>query len=241
MVYFVDQNRGKTMGRTYLIVGASRGIGQAVAQHLEAKSHRVISVSRTHSVCGEWVQADVSTDTGLDAVFNAVGQDKLDGLLYLGGVWEEHAFTDDYRFQGSSRREIRDVIAVNLVAPIILAQGLAANLAKSGDPRIILIGSVSGLDNTAGKEVANTASKFGLRGAAQALARVLSEDRVGVTVINPGDVGTPEVLHDIEMGLFPERRPIPLSDLPATVDYVLGVSADTTPQEINLMQRDRSR
>jgi len=223
--------------RTYLVAGASRGIGAAVAQWLVDDGACVYAISRSPAVAGRWIQANLATDEGTAAVLEAVGNTPLDGLLFMGGTWEEGAFNDAYDFALSPVAETRGVIAVNLIAPILLAQGLAPNLRQSDDPRIILMGALSGLDNAATPEVANTASKFGLRGAAQALAQVFARDRLGVTVINPGNVETPEVLEDIATGAFAAQKAIPVSDVLATVAYVLQLSRHSTPREINLAQR----
>jgi NAD(P)-dependent dehydrogenase (short-subunit alcohol dehydrogenase family) len=50
------------------------------------------------------------------------------------------------------------------------------------------MGSLSGRDNCPGREVANTASKFGLRGVMHSLREELRSQQIGVTVINPGNV-----------------------------------------------------
>lgn len=228
---------GSSSKGTYLIVGASRGLGAAVAAHLAPRVDRLFTASRTHAAQGTWIQADVATDEGLDALRAAVGDGPLDGLLFLGGTWEQDAFTKDYDFARSPRAETRAVIAVNLIAPILLTQGLADNLALAPNPRVVFIGALSGLDNAATVEVANTASKFGLRGAAQALALALRPQGIGVTVVNPGNLATPEVLEDIAGGAFGAQVPIPLEDLLRTLDYLLSLSADAVPQDINLMQK----
>jgi NAD(P)-dependent dehydrogenase (short-subunit alcohol dehydrogenase family) len=46
--------------RTFVIVGGSRGLGAAACRHLAARGDRVVAVSRTAAVAGEWVEADVS-------------------------------------------------------------------------------------------------------------------------------------------------------------------------------------
>ncbi|WP_119168936.1 SDR family NAD(P)-dependent oxidoreductase [Algihabitans albus] len=222
---------------SYLIVGASRGLGAAVAEWLAPRVDKLFTASRSPASHGTWIEADVATDEGLDDLRAAIGSQPLDGLLFLGGTWEKGAFTADYDFSRSPRSEIRAVIAVNLTAPILLAQSLAGNLAKAPNPRVVFIGALSGLDNAATVEVANTASKFGLRGAAQALALALRPQGIGVTVINPGNLATPEVLEDIASGAFGAQVPIPLEDLIRTLDYLLSLSADAVPQDINLMQK----
>ncbi|MDY6900885.1 MAG: SDR family oxidoreductase, partial [Cyanobacteriota bacterium] len=180
-----------------IVVGASRGVGAAVSEHLVARTNRLISVSRSASSFGEWIQADISTKQGIQIVSNAVGDSALDGLLYMGGTWEDKAFTKDYAFEKCSDEDIENVLLVNLLAPIRLTKSLLPNLRKSSNPKIIFMGALSGLDNFPAREVANSASKFGLRGAVHALREELREDRIAVTVINPGNIGTPEVLSDL--------------------------------------------
>jgi len=223
------------MRQRLLVVGGSRGIGAAACEFLIEHGYDVFSVSRTLSRHGQWIQADVTTDEGIDRVVEAVGESAVDALLYLGGAWEKGAFTRDYGFTTSSREDARSVLAVNLLAPILLTQALLPVLLKADNPRVILMGSTSGLDGQASPEVAYTASKFGLRGAAQALR--VSLPAVGVTVLNPGNVATPEVELDIVEGRFEDQVPIPLGDVMATLKFVLSVSVNTTLDEINLTQR----
>ncbi len=129
------------------------------------------------------------------------------------------------------------VIAVNLIAPIELVRGLSKNLSLTANPRAIFIGSLSGLDESATPEVANTASKFGLRGAIQALRLAYRDKKIGFTVINPGNMATLEVQKDIEEGRFPYQTPIPLEDLCHTIDWLLSISAATEIGDVNLMQK----
>jgi NAD(P)-dependent dehydrogenase (short-subunit alcohol dehydrogenase family) len=223
--------------KRYLIIGASRGIGAAVATHLASQGHEIVSVSRSSPGLGEWIQADISTAAGIDKVATSMAERALDGLLFLGGVWEHGAFTSDYDFTRSPDDETRFVISVNLIAPIELTKRLHPNLGKSENPRAIYIGALSGLENSATPEVANTASKFGLRGAVQALRLSLATTGIGFTVINPGNLETEEVLNDIKEGRFPKQFPIPLSDLCSLVDWLLSLSRHTEVGEVNLMQK----
>ncbi|WP_395662430.1 SDR family NAD(P)-dependent oxidoreductase [Aestuariivirga sp.] len=224
----------------YLLVGASRGIGSAVARHLAARGAELLSVSRSAAVAGRWIAADVATEQGLDAIQSTVGDGPLDALLYLGGVWEEGAFTDSYTFARSSLAETRRVLDVNLVAPIELMRRLAPALSRSANPRALFIGSLSGIPGGATPEVANTASKFGLMGMAEALVPTLSGlgAPIGITVLNPGNIATPEVEADIAEGRFPDQTPIPMIDLLATIDLVLSLSPASRVARIDLAQRD---
>lgn len=224
----------KTYFDNLVVVGASRGIGAAVSEHLIARTNRLITVSRSPSACGDWMRADVSTKDGIETVGRAVGNNAIDGLLYMGGTWEDRAFTQEYSFEECSDEEIENVLLVNLLAPIRLVKSLLPALRKSANPKIIFMGSTSGLDNFPGREVANSASKFGLRGVVHALREELRQERIAVTIINPGNVATPEVLSDLKTAGQPAENAIPLSDLLNVIDCILSLSRSTCIKEIQL-------
>lgn len=220
--------------KTVLVAGASRGIGLAVADHLVDQCDRLLAVSRTVAPVGEWVQADLSELAGIETVVNAIGADALDAFLYMGGTWETHAFTPQYRFETCSDEDIIRVIAVNLVAPIRLVKALLPALQRSDNPKIIFMGALSGRDNFPAREVANSASKFGLRGVVHSLREELRSQQIGITVINPGNVGTPEVLADLAAANLTGREAIPLSDLLSIVNCILSLSRVTCIKEIDV-------
>jgi NAD(P)-dependent dehydrogenase (short-subunit alcohol dehydrogenase family) len=223
--------------REIVVVGASRGIGAAVAQHFTQKGNSIVSISRDQPVAGKWIQADISTPEGIKSIVRSIGESTVDALLFMGGVWENGAFTEQYDFMTSPDEETRFVIAVNTIAPIELTKQLVKNLAKSDNPRAIFIGALSALDNSPTIEVANTASKFGLRGAAQSLRLALRDYKIGITVINPGNIATEEVMTDIEEGRFAAQTPIPLSDVISAIEWILMLSNMVDVGEINLYQK----
>ncbi|MGJ5674102.1 MAG: SDR family NAD(P)-dependent oxidoreductase [Nostochopsis sp.] len=222
------------MFNTVLVAGASRGIGLAVAEHLAPNAHRLLAVSRTPSSIGEWVRADLADMVGVETVKQAIGSDTLDALLYMGGTWENNAFTSQYCFEACSDEDIVRVIAVNLTAPIRLVKGLLPALRRSDNPKIVFMGALSGRDNFPAREVANSASKFGLRGVVHALREELRSQQIGVTVINPGNVGTPEVLADLGEGALLGGNAIPLTDLLSIINCVLSLSRSTCIKEIDV-------
>lgn len=220
--------------KTVLVTGASRGIGLAVAEHLTGRCDRLLTVSRTVAPVGEWVQADLANLAGIETVVKAIRDNTLDALLYMGGTWETHAFTPQYRFETCSDEDIMRVIAVNLIAPIRLVKALLPALRRSDHPKIIFMGALSGRDNFPGREVANSASKFGLRGVVHSLREELRSQQIGITVINPGNVGTPEVLADLAAANLTGDEAIPLSDLLSIIDCVLSLSRLTCIKEVDV-------
>jgi 3-oxoacyl-[acyl-carrier protein] reductase len=220
--------------KTMLVAGASRGIGLAVAEHLGLQCDRLLAVSRTAAPVGEWIEADLSNLAGVQTVVTAIGDAPLDALLYMGGTWETHAFTSQYSFEACSDHDIDRVIAVNLVAPIRLVKALLPALRRADNPKIIFMGALSGRDNFSGREVANSASKFGLRGVVHSLREELRSQQIAVTVINPGNVGTPEVLADLAASNLTGGEAIPLPDLLKIIDCVLSLSRATCIKEIDV-------
>ena len=57
---------------------------------------------------------------------------------------------------------------------------------------------------------------------------------IGCTVINPGNVATPEVVSELEQGVLAGGEAIPMSDLLACIDFVLSMSSVTDVERIDL-------
>ena len=217
-----------------IVIGASRGVGAAVAEHITSSTDELITVSRSPSNFGNWIQADISTLLGIEKVTQAIGNEPLDALLYMGGTWETKAFTSEYTFENCTDADLENVIAVNLLAPIRLVKSLLPALRQAANPKIVFMGALSGLDNFPAREVANSASKFGLRGVVHALREELRQDHIAVTIINPGNIATSEVVNDLKQAGKPETNAIPLSDLLSVIDCVLSLSRSSCIKEIQL-------
>lgn len=219
---------------TVTVIGASRGIGSAVAHHLQPRTARLITVSRSLANVGDWISADITSDEGIQSIQGAVGPLPLDALLIMGGTWEQDAFTPEYAFARSGCDEVRRVISTNLAAPILLIQSLLPALQRADNPKVVLLGGLPGRESWPGREVANTASKFGLRGVVHALRHECRARGVGLSLIDPGFVGTPEVMADVKAGRLPEESIVPMSDLLMVIDCVLNLSRASSMREVVL-------
>jgi 3-oxoacyl-[acyl-carrier protein] reductase len=220
--------------KTIVVVGASRGIGDAISMHLRERGASLISVSRTPARAGRWVQADVSTIEGIQAIAASVADCVVDALIYVSGTWESKAFSKEYQFQTCSDDDLVRILNVNLLAPIRLTKAILPSLERSTNPKLIYLGSTSGLENYPGREVAYGASKFGLRGAVHALREELRPKRIGVTIINPGNVATEAVIADLASGQQIGGTPIPVADLLAVIDCILSLSRASCIKEVDL-------
>ncbi len=186
----------------HLILGASRGLGDAFARDMPNRGDRAWLASRGTPYLGDadgvmrkWCEVDLAqADAGV-RVAQALGNARLDTVVYNAGIWETDAFSARYDFETSSDEESAQIIAVNLTGALVTLKRLLRNLKQSDNPKVILIGSINGLENNRMPEVAYSASKFGLRGVAHALREHWRQHRVGVTVINPGSIGPGHVTH----------------------------------------------
>lgn len=227
-----------------LIFGASRGVGAAFNWALPERGDTVWLVSRSQpenlerndGVKRIWIEADLSSKDASHKIAAALSEHKLDVLIYNAGIWEEQAFGGNYNFEEVDEIETQNIITVNLTSAITCIQKLLPHLKRSEHAKIILVGSVSGLDNNGSKEVAYTASKFGLRGLGHALRENLRQWGIGVTCINPGWVAA-DIPYEqgVEQAISTYNGTrIPVQDLVSIVKCLMGLSKVSCVKEIDL-------
>jgi len=181
---------------TWLITGASSGIGRAVATKLLAKGHRVAAFARDPHAMDElataypgllWTtQVDI-TDTvelreATDRAFAELGH--IDVLFSNAG---SGAF--------GAAEELADAvidqqIALNMLAPIQLIRSALPHLRAQGGGRIIQMSTMGGQLTTTGGSMYH-ASKWGIEGFTEALMGEVAPFGIAVTLIEPGNVRTP--------------------------------------------------
>jgi uncharacterized oxidoreductase len=186
-------------GKRVIITGGSSGIGLATAQAMIAGGAKVfitgrrpdavaraIEQLRTTRAEASGVAADVTTDDGRSSTLSA-GLEKLGGLDILvnnaGGVRAG-------RLEDTSEAEIRAMIEVDLVAPILLTRAALPHLRASGDGLVVNVTSgiaLIGLPFYA----TYAAAKAGFARFGEALRRELKGEDVHVLTVYPGGTDTP--------------------------------------------------
>lgn len=229
--------------KNILLIGASRGLGQALNLGLPERDDSVWLVSRGQplleagdGVRRTWLKVDLAESGAAQKIAVALGGQRLDALIYNAGIWEDAAFGPGYDFEQVSQAENERILTVNLTAAIHCVQALLPNLRQSTNGKVILVSSISGLENTGAREVAYNASKFGLRGAAHALRENLRAEGIGVTVLNPGSIATQEPFN-VSAEVVAKKyngEQIPVHDLVAIVKCVLNLSRATVVKEIDV-------
>jgi NAD(P)-dependent dehydrogenase (short-subunit alcohol dehydrogenase family) len=185
---------GKLAGRTALVTGASRGIGEAIALNLGEEGATVALVSRDDKslskvsekakrlgIRSEVFVADISKEAGVehlrDEVISRLGV--VDIIVNNAGVNIRKPLTD------FTVAEWRSVIDTNLIGPFLLCRAFVPMMKGRGYGRIINITSTMSHVATANR-TAYAASKAGLLGFTKALAIELAPEAITVNGISPG-------------------------------------------------------
>jgi uncharacterized protein len=176
-------------GTTALLTGATGGLGQAIAQALDAAGARVLLSGRRAELLEELrgrlgdgavaLPADLAErGAAEDLAARAGAVDVLVANAGLPGSGRLDGFTPD---------EIDRALDVNLRAPMQLTRALLPGMLERGRGHLVFVSSLSGKVASSGSTV-YSATKFGLRGFAAGLREDLHLSDVGVTVVSPGFV-----------------------------------------------------
>ncbi|MGB5956913.1 SDR family NAD(P)-dependent oxidoreductase [Pseudomonas sp.] len=228
-----------------LVVGASKGLGKAFMEGLGKPGDTLIGVSRSKPVAvnigqdiqAQWIEADLGQPAAaVEAIAQALAEGGVDTLIYNLGLWEAEAFEAHYSFLDDRDVELQRMVDCNITATILLIKRLMPLLLKSKKPRIILTGSTSGLPQSGRPEVTFVASKFALRGIAEALREGYRGQGLGVTCLNLGYLNTEDSL-DVPLAEAAARGEgglIPLHDVVLMVRTLLELSTVSYVRELTL-------
>jgi len=204
-----------------VVTGAGRGIGRAIALKFASEGADVVCVSRTaensEKVAGEvralgrkaWALAvDVSDANAVNAAAEKILADcgKVDILVNNAGV------TRDGLLMRMSDADWDSVLNTNLKGAFLFTKAFTRSFVKQRSGRIINVASIIGLIGNAGQ--ANyAASKAGLIGFTQSVAKELGSRGITVNALAPGFIET-----DMTASLSAELKAdllkrIPLSSL----------------------------
>jgi 3-oxoacyl-[acyl-carrier protein] reductase len=209
-----------------VVTGAGRGIGRAIALKFAAEGADVVVVSRTvensEKVAAEiralgrkaWALAvDVADSAAVNAAAEKILADcgKVDILVNNAGV------TRDGLLMRMSDEDWDTVLDTNLKGAFLFTKAFFRTFAKQRSGRILNITSVIGLIGNPGQ--ANyAASKAGLIGFTQSVARELAGRGVTVNAIAPGFIET-DMTSDLNAELKGNiLRQIPLGRFGAAED-----------------------
>lgn len=179
-------------GKLTVLTGAGGGIGSAMAASLAKADAQLILVARdqarlealSQSLPGAGhcvVSADLATEAGRAAVLDSCGG-KLELLINTAGV------NHFGMLEQQSEQQLRQMMDVNVMAPMLLTQSLLPQLRENGGT-VVNVGSGFGSIGFSGY-CGYSASKFALRGFTEALRRELADTGVTVQYLAPRAVDT---------------------------------------------------
>jgi 3-oxoacyl-[acyl-carrier protein] reductase len=209
-----------------LVTGATRGIGQAIAQSLAGAGARVIGTATfaQAGLAGRGVQLDVNDGAAVDALLESItaSEGGVSILVNNAGI------TRDNLLMRMSEDEWDSIIDTNLKSVWRLSRAVLRPMMKARRGRIVNIGSVVGSIGNPG-QVNYAASKAGMLGFTRALAREVGSRNITVNCVAPGFIDT-----DMTRALKPEQKTallgqVPLGRLGEASDVAAAVLFLTTP------------
>ena len=225
-------------GQTAIVTGASRGIGKSIALALGAAGAKVACVARNVEKLTQTADAiraagGEASIHACDATDAASVQQTVDEVM---AAWQRldvmvnnAGITKDTLLPIMGDDDWDQVIAANLRSVFLFSRAAAKVMMRQRYGRIINMSSVSGLVGNPGQSN-YSASKAGIIGFTQTVARELAKRKVTVNAICPGFIATdmaaalgPEILEEAKKRI-PANR---LGEADEIADAVLYLASDS--------------
>ena len=191
-------------GKVAIVTGASRGIGQIIAQTLAQKGMKVIAVARSIDNLSKTCQlikdeggqatpimADMTQSENFEQLIEKATSvyGKLDCLVNNAGI-------EQYQhFKNYSSEYINNCLKTNLHAPILLSKAILPQLLEQGNGHIINVASLAGKKGVSYNSI-YSASKSGLIMWTDSMRQELSQTDVNISVVCPGFIRDSGMFHN---------------------------------------------
>jgi NAD(P)-dependent dehydrogenase (short-subunit alcohol dehydrogenase family) len=181
-------------GRRVWVVGASTGIGAALAAALHAAGARVTVSARQQDSLDAFTRLHAgSTALPLDVTDPSAVRLAAQGLLQGGTLDLVVYCAGHYRAMRAESWSLEEMLRhqqVNYVGALHVIDGVLPSLLTQGSGHLSLLGSVAGYRGLP-KGLAYGPTKAALINLAETLYLDLREHGIGVSLVNPGFVSTP--------------------------------------------------
>ena len=205
-----------------LLTGASSGLGPHIARRLHAEGARLVLSGRNvaalemlGSELGALKVIVADLEAPAVAELLAVEAGEVDILVSNAGL-PASGLLGDLDVDAIDR-----AIAVNLRAGIVLARALLPAMLRRGSGHLVFMGSLAAHVPGPATSIYN-ATKFGLRGFAQALRMELHGSGVGVSLVSPTYVSDAGMWAEAAPGRAPSGEVTPAEVAGAVVSAIVG-------------------
>jgi short-subunit dehydrogenase len=222
--------------KRYLITGASRGIGRAVAEQLAAPDVALLLHGRdtvalanvcnsAKTQCAKVIPLihDLALVSGVSQLIAEVGPEPIDLLVNNAGIAIVKPFTE------VTQIELEQTTGVNIVAPFLLMQQFAPKMPPGSS--IVNILSIAAKTAFANWSV-YCMSKFALEGFSQAVRQELREHKIRVINVYPAATAT-EIWNNVQ-GDWPRHKMITPEQVANAVAFSISQPADVLVENITL-------
>lgn len=214
-----------------LVTGASRGLGNAIAQRLLNSGEDVLGIARNASgLTFPAVSCDVLDLPGLKGIAKSIRQrgQKVTGLINAAGVASMNlALTTPVE-------SAQHIVNVNLLGTINSIQAFTPLMVREKSGRIINFSSIAVSLGLAGEAV-YVASKAGVEGFSRAFAREVSDFGITVNCIAPGPIRTDLLrgISDKQIAKIVSRQIIRQESTPEDVCDLVELLLDSRSQRLS--------
>ena len=177
-----------------IVTGASSGIGLELARLAAGEGYDLLVAADTPFVDAaagfkdlgvqvEQIEADLSTEQGVQQLLDRLGDRKVDVLVANAGHGLGHSFLEQ------EPRDWRHVIDTNITGTLLLIQPIAKQMVARGEGKILITGSIAGHLAGSFQAVYNGTKAF-VDSFSAAIAEELKDTGVTVTCLKPGATET---------------------------------------------------
>ena len=222
--------------KRYLITGASRGIGRAIAEKLACEGVELLLHGRDTVALAQTRRAveakcakvtllihDLASPGGVSDLVAEVGRDPIELLVNNAGIAVVKPFTE------ITSIEWEQTINVNITAPFLLTQCFAPRMPPGSS--VVNILSVAAKTAFPGWS-AYCMSKFALEGFSRCVREELRDRKIRVINVYPAATDT-DIWSQVE-GQWPRERMMSVTQVADAVAFALARPMDTLVENITL-------